>query len=188
MNKNLIRKEIKIKRDNLDKAKKKDIDKRIRDKFLNSDAFNKSKFIFIYVNMDSEIDTLNIINEAIQKGKRVAVPKVFPILKEMKALEIKSLLDLNESGAFGILEPKFSNNDVSHVVDLVILPGLAFDEDGNRIGYGGGFYDKFLSKYKDLKKIALCYEFQILKNICKEEFDQKVDEIITEKRMIKIKK
>lgn len=106
----------------------------------------------------------------------------------MKALEIKSLLDLNESGAFGILEPEFLNNDVSDMVDLVILPGLAFDEAGNRIGYGGGFYDKFLSKYKDLKKIALCYEFQILKNICKEEFDQRVDEIITEKRIIEIKK
>lgn len=69
---------------------------------------------------------------------------------------------------------------------MIIVPGLAFDKRGYRIGYGGGFYDKFLEKHNKIKRISLCYNFQIIENVPNEEFDKRVDTIITEDEIIKI--
>lgn len=191
MDKGDLRKEIKAKRGGMDKDTKLVYDEKIKKALLESDVYKNSKAIFIYVSMDSEINTLEIIKEVLSSGKRVAVPKVIPVsLKKryMKALKIDSMLELNESGAFGILEPSYECEDISGEVDLVIVPGLAFDLEGNRLGYGGGYYDRFLSKYPNSKKIALCYDFQILKEIPHEFFDEKVDLIISEKRTINFRK
>lgn len=134
---------------------------------------------------------VEIIKELLVSDKKVAVPKVIPVsLKErqMKALKIESLLQLNESGAFGILEPSIECEDISEEVDLIIIPGLAFDLKGNRLGYGGGFYDRFLSKYPNSKRVALCYDFQVFDEIPHEFFDEKVDLIISEEKIISLKK
>ena len=105
MRKQDIRKIIKRKRQELNKDIKQELDKRVIDNFFNSEYIKDSNIIFIYVGMDSEINTINIINKLLDMGKRVAVPKVLSQNKEMVSLEIKSILDLNESGSFGILEP-----------------------------------------------------------------------------------
>lgn len=186
MRKQDIRKIIKRKREELNKSIKKELDLRIMNNFFNSGYINESNVIFIYVNMESEINTVDIINKLLDMGKRVAVPKVLPGNKEMVALEIKSLYDLNESGAFGILEPDMTKKDVGSEVDLIILPGLAFDRRGYRVGYGGGFYDKFLDKYDKVKRISLCYNFQIIENIPEEDFDEAIDVMITEDKIIAI--
>ncbi|MPQ44678.1 5-formyltetrahydrofolate cyclo-ligase [Clostridium tarantellae] len=186
MKKEDLRLYIKKKRNSLKSNDKKILDNKIKINFIESEYFKKSKVIFIYVNMDSEIDTLAIIKEALRVGKKVAVPKVLPGVREMKALEIKSLLDLNESGAFGILEPNINNIDLSNEIDLVILPGLAFDRDGNRVGYGGGFYDTFLDKHHIENRIALCYDFQVVEEIEIEDFDKVINGIITNKTIINI--
>lgn len=188
MRKQDIRRIIKTKREELNKDLKGQLDESIKNRFIESEHFEKSNIIFIYVNMDSEINTIDIIKEALRRGKRVAVPKVLPVEKEMVALEIESLLDLNESGSYGILEPGIDKRDVSEEVDLVVLPGLAFEENGYRIGYGGGFYDKFLNKHKDIDKVALCYNFQIISKIPKEDYDQRVDVIMTESKTIVVDK
>lgn len=188
MRKQDIRKIIKLKREEIDYDIKKQLDENIKERFLNSEYFNESNTIFIYVNMDSEINTIDIIKEALKRGKRVAVPKVLPGNKEMIALEIKSLLDLNESGSYGILEPGMDKQDVGEQIDLIVLPGLAFDESGHRIGYGGGFYDKFLKKHDKVNRMALCYNFQIISNVPKEEYDQDVDLIMTESKVLKIER
>lgn len=186
MRKQDIRKIIKRKREELDRDIKKELDLRIMNNFFNSNYVNNSNVIFIYVNMESEINTVDIINKLLDMGKRVAVPKVLSKNKEMVALEIKSLSDLNESGAFGILEPDMSKKDVGNEVDLIILPGLAFDRRGFRVGYGGGFYDKFLEKYDKVQRISLCYNFQIIENIPEEDFDEAIDVIITEDKIMTI--
>ena len=186
MRKQDIRKIIKRKREELNKDIKKELDSRIMNNFFDSTYINESNVIFIYVNMESEINTIDIIIKLLDMGKRVAVPKVLPGNKEMVALEIKSLLDLNESGAFGILEPDMSKKDVGNEVDLIILPGLAFDKRGYRIGYGGGFYDRFLERYNSIKRVSLCYNFQIIDNIPEEDFDEAIDTIITEDKIIVI--
>lgn len=186
MRKQDIRRIIKTKREELNKDLKTQLDQSIMNRFIESEYFEKSNIIFIYVNMDSEINTIEIIKESLKRGKRVAVPKVLPVEKEMVALEIKSLLDLNESGSYGILEPGLDKKEVSEQVDLVVLPGLAFEENGYRIGYGGGFYDKFLNKHKNIDKVALCYNFQIISDMPKEDYDQRVDAIMTESKTITV--
>ena len=130
MDKGELRKEIKLKRENIDRDTKLRADEKIRKTLLESDIYKNSKVVFIYVNMDSEVNTVEIIKELLVSDKKVAVPKVIPVsLKErqMKALKIESLLQLNESGAFGILEPNIECEDISEEVDLIIIPGLAFD-------------------------------------------------------------
>ncbi|GAA0067459.1 MAG: 5-formyltetrahydrofolate cyclo-ligase [Clostridium perfringens] len=191
MDKGELRKEIKLKRENIDRDTKLRADEKIRKTLLESDIYKNSKVVFIYVNMDSEVNTVEIIKELLASDKKVAVPKVIPVsLKErqMKALKIESLLQLNESGAFGILEPSIECEDISEEVDLIIIPGLAFDLKGNRLGYGGGFYDRFLSKYPNSKRVALCYDFQVFDEIPHEFFDEKVDLIISEEKFISLKK
>ncbi|HHD2752015.1 TPA: 5-formyltetrahydrofolate cyclo-ligase [Clostridium perfringens] len=191
MDKGELRKEIKLKRENLDKNIKLRADEKIRKSLFESEIYKNSKVVFIYVNMDSEINTIDIIKELLTSDKIVAVPKVIPVsLKErqMKALKINSMLQLNESGAFGILEPSVECEDISEDVDLIIIPGLAFDINGNRLGYGGGFYDRFLRKYPNSKRVALCYDFQIFDEIPHEFFDEKVDLIISEEKIISLEK
>ena len=191
MDKGELRKEIKLKRENLDKNIKLRADEKIRKSLFESEIYKNSKVVFIYVNMDSEINTIDIIKELLTSDKVVAVPKVIPVsLKErqMKALKINSMLQLNESGAFGILEPSVECEDISEDVDLIIIPGLAFDINGNRLGYGGGFYDRFLRKYPNSKRVALCYDFQIFDEIPHEFFDEKVDLIISEEKIISLEK
>lgn len=191
MDKGELRKEIKLKRENLDKNIKLRADEKIRKSLFESEIYKNSKVVFIYVNMDSEINTIDIIKTLLISDKIVAVPKVIPVsLKErqMKALKINSMLQLNESGAFGILEPSVECEDISEDVDLIIIPGLAFDINGNRLGYGGGFYDRFLRKYPNSKRVALCYDFQIFDEIPHEFFDEKVDLIISEEKIISLEK
>lgn len=184
MSKKELRESILARRKTIKENDKKDWDKKIRENLLNLDQFKRAKNIFIYVNMSDEVNTVELIELILAEGKTVAVPKVIPVLKAMEALEIKSFADLSESGAFGILEPTMDSKNISKEIDIAIVPGLAFDEEKNRLGYGGGFYDKFFSKYKNIEKIALCYEYQIVKSTPRDEFDIKMDAIITEKRVI----
>ena len=86
-------------------------------------------------------------------------------------------------GAYGILEPD-TKDLMKEQKALILMPGLAFDEEKNRIGYGGGFYDKYLEKHPDFFKVALPYDFQIYKKLNTEQFDIKPDIIVTDQRVI----
>ena len=103
----------------------------------------------------------------------------------MEAVKIVDLTNLKED-KYGILEPTKDIEAMNkNELDLVIMPGLAFDTNGGRLGYGGGYYDKYLQKIAgNLSKVALAYDFQIVQEVPKEEHDIKVDYIITEKREI----
>lgn len=163
------------------KIKDKEIwDRDIYNKLLNHKAYENATTIFVYVSFKGEVDTHSIIKRALSTGKKVCVPKVNKSEKIMEAYYINSMEDV-EKGYFGIMEPKVSCKKANNEeIDLIISPGVAFDMEGGRIGYGGGFYDKFLASLNETKPIiALAYKFQILDKIILEETDRRVDEIIS---------
>ncbi|MCY6957682.1 5-formyltetrahydrofolate cyclo-ligase [Clostridium brassicae] len=179
-NKKEIRDYVKIKRNELKLEEKNKFDKRIFNKLIESEDYSKAKNIFIYVSFEGEVDTYRIIKHAFKNHKRVYVPKVISKELGMKAVEIKTLKDL-KIGAYGIYEPDSFDNAVDeNIIELVIVPGVAFDLSGGRVGYGGGFYDRFLKKLSpNAAKFALAYDFQLMNEVVMKEHDIRVDRIIT---------
>ena len=149
---------------------------------MEQEEYKKAKNIYIYVNYNQEVITTDIIKKSLEAGKNVYVPKIHDdVIKFHQILSFEDDLTL---GSFGILEP--TNNMSDDLRDgLLIMPGLAFDMEFHRIGYGGGFYDKYLSLPNSHIKLALAYDFQILDAIATDEFDMKVDIIITQDLVIK---
>jgi 5-formyltetrahydrofolate cyclo-ligase len=181
-----IRKEIKDLLGNLSAHDHKLKSRIITDTFLDSNEYSEARIIFIYYPFRKEIDTREIIKDALNKNKGVALPKVSG--NEIKFFFIKDIEKDLSQGCFGILEPDPSicrEADFKDA-DLVIVPGLSFDLNFNRLGYGGGFYDKLLSKMNGkVKKIALAFDLQMLDNIPSCSYDQKIDIIITESNIYK---
>ena len=140
--------------------------------FLASDLYKQAKNIYGYLPYNQEVRTTAMLEQAQKDGKRIAVPKIlgdtmiFVWLDDLRAVE---------KGYSGIPEPI----DLTPVADdptaLVLMPGMAFDPQGHRCGYGGGFYDKFLASEPNHPTLALCYDFQVLEHLETEEFDIPVD-------------
>lgn len=147
------------------------------DKVIESLEFLEAEVIYIYMEYNQEIITHAIMQKAWEMGKRVAVPKV--ISKIMQFYYIENFNDVIP-GYMGILEP-IEYIMANEQKALVIMPGLAYDREFNRIGYGGGFYDGFFATHTDVEfiKMALCYDFQVVDKIEAEEHDYKVDIIVT---------
>lgn len=188
MDKKDLRNKILEIRDNIiDRSEK---DKKILERLVNSDVFKNSKNIFIYVSYSSEVNTKEIINIALKLNKNIYVPKVIKSERKMNAVQINDIKNL-KSGVWGILEPE-SDEGLKEldIIDLIIMPGVVFDEIGNRIGYGGGYYDKFLSNIKaNGYKVAIAYKEQLadLINVV-EEHDIKYDMLITDDIIVNRKK
>lgn len=149
---------------------------RIIERLCKTREFQSCEHILIYVSMPQEVETRQLIADCITMGKCVYVPKVYG--KIMHFHRIQSMNEL-KPGFYGILEP---DNDL--IADpgegLMIMPGLAFDREFHRIGYGGGYYDQYLSEHPALIKAAVCFENQMLDRIETEPHDLKPDLIITE--------
>ena len=185
MNKKALRIKIINIRNNMDIQSKTIYDDLIIQKLINSHYFKESKNIFMYLGYSSEIDTKKYVKQFVDLGKNIYVPRTDIENKTMEAVKIVDLTNLKED-KYGILEPTKDIEAMNkNELDLVIMPGLAFDTNGGRLGYGGGYYDKYLQKIAgNLSKVALAYDFQIVQEVPKEEHDIKVDYIITEKREI----
>lgn len=142
--------------------------------------YQKAESVMSYVSKGNEIDTHNLLQEMLENKKKVFVP----FIKEniIKVSELKSLNELVK-GNWGVPEPA-EPVETTHTADIVIVPGLAFDSGGNRIGFGKGYYDRFLAQYKALK-IALTPEEQIMQELPCESHDIPVDIIVTEERIIR---
>jgi len=159
----------------------------ILEKLFELNYYKKAKNVMFYVDTRNEVRTLDAIKKSIYLGKKVFVPKVINKC-DMLAVRIKSLNELKK-GHFGILEPVSGEMINPKELEVVVIPGVAFDKSGCRLGYGGGYYDRFLQNLKaDAVKIALAFEFQILDELPKEEYDILMDIIITEKRIYFINK
>ena len=156
-------------------AKKNIKDSNIFNKVITNKNVIDSEIVLIYVSKEDEIDTLKLITYFL-KHKKVAVPKVED--NKMNFYYIDSLADLGK-GCFNILEPKTNKKVENYLNSIVIVPGICFTKDGHRIGYGKGFYDKFLNSYQEYS-IGLCYQECLIDNFKISDYDEKVDEIITE--------
>ncbi len=143
--------------------------------FLQSEAYQNAKTIYGYLPYNQEVRTVPMLEQAMKDGKRVAVPKCYG--DEMKFIFMEDLSKV-EKGYAGIPEPIADEPIADDTTALVLMPGLAFDPQGHRIGYGGGFYDKFLAQEPEHPTLALCYAFQMLPELETEEFDIPVDYVL----------
>lgn len=152
---------------------------RICKRFMEQDFYKSADVIYLYAPYNQEIITWSIIEDAVRSGKRTAVPKCFGDVMEFFYITSKDEL---LPGAYGIPEPSGDKDKLVNEKDvLILMPGLAFDTQMGRIGYGGGFYDKYLDSHKDTKffKAALAYDFQILDGLPLEEHDYRIDALVT---------
>ena len=143
--------------------------------FAQSEAYKAAKTIYGYLPYNQEVRTVPMLEQALKDGKRVAVPKVYG--DEMKFLYLDDLSQV-EKGYAGIPEPIADDPLADDDTALVLMPGLAFDPEGHRLGYGGGFYDKFLAAEPDHPTLALCYDFQMLPHLDTEHYDIPVDRVL----------
>ena len=165
-----LRKEILYLRDNLEDRYNKSVI--IKNKILELDIYKKSNVIAMYASMKSEVDTKELINESLLLGKKVLLPR---IINKNKMIFIEVNNDTEyERNSFGVLEP--IGEEIKDI-DLIIVPGVAFDKSNNRLGYGRGYYDKYLSN-KDIYKIGICYSEQLIDKIEVEDHDIKMDLVI----------
>ena len=143
--------------------------------FRETEAYRNAKTIYGYLPYNQEVRTVAMLEQALLDGKRVAVPKCYG--DEMRFIFMEDL-SLVEKGYANIPEPIADGPIADDETALVLMPGLAFDKEGHRIGYGGGFYDKFLAAEPDHPTLALCYDFQMLPHLETEEFDIPVDTVL----------
>jgi 5-formyltetrahydrofolate cyclo-ligase len=143
--------------------------------FAASELYKNAKSIYGYLPYNQEVRTVAMLEQAIRDGKRVAVPKCYG--DEMRFIWMEDLSKV-EKGYAGIPEPVEDGPVADDTKALVLMPGLAFDPQGHRIGYGGGFYDRFLAEETEHPTLALCYDFQMLEHLETEEFDIPVDAVL----------
>lgn len=143
-------------------------------------CYRRAKTVLVYVSMPIEVDTREIISKALSDGKRVAVPRCVPGTREMEFYLIESLDELSP-GTFGVLEPVPNPGrllrDFSH--SICVVPALACDRNGYRLGYGGGYYDRFLRDYPG-EKVLILYKCCLVAHLWHGRFDVPVDRIVTE--------
>lgn len=152
---------------------------------ISSPTFQTASVVMAFMSMPTEVDTSGIILAAWQQGKTVVVPKILSEQRHIIPVEINSLEKGFESDKMGILNPISGVPWPFEDIDLVITPGLGFDRQGNRLGRGGGYYDKFLSEPKlHAAKWAVCFEMQLVDQVPHEPKDVPVDAIVTEKEII----
>ena len=145
------------------------------EKLRRSELYQKARTIYGYLPYNQEVLTVPMLRRAMEDGKRVAVPKVYG--EEMRFIYLE---DLNRiaPGYRDIPEPVDDGPVAEDPRALVLMPGLAFDRAGHRIGYGGGFYDRFLASEPEHPTIALCYGFQMFEQLETEAFDIPVEQVI----------
>lgn len=157
------------------------LDKKIAQSFLSLDEYKQSKKLFVFVSSKIEVDTSDIIRRAFNDGKQVAVPKCTDKNGKMEFYFISSVNQL-EKGSFGIMEP---NTDICEQVKelndgLCVVPGICFDMYGYRIGFGKGYYDRFLERFGGVT-VGLCYSKCTERELPRGNHDRPVDILITEK-------
>lgn len=178
-------------RDAIPSSEKKILDRRILQHLFAWNAFRDADSVFCYVSFRSEVDTFPVLQRVLSSGKRLLVPRVDPASRSMEAVVIESTGDL-KPGCYGILEPDLegereASGGNGEVIDLVIAPGCAFTRRGDRLGYGGGYYDRFLGRLRDTGCVtcALTYDRLILPSLPVKDIDIPVDYLIIESGVLR---
>ena len=175
MDKNALRKEIREKKRAMTEEQIQEASNKLKDLFLKTDAYRNAKTIYGYLSYNQEVRTVPILEQAIRDGKQVAVPKVYGDVMRFIMMDDLSKVEV---GYAGIPEPIEDGPVAQDPTALVLMPGLAFDPVGHRVGYGGGFYDKFLEKEPNHPTVALCYDFQMRTCLETDIHDVPVDQVI----------
>lgn len=184
--KKTIRREILQRRDSIAKNLKAEKDISILQRIIMLPEFSAAKRILFYASFRSEVDTIDLIKLSLHLEKTAVLPRVCREENILRLYEIKSINELAR-GYMWILEPSVDEARLRKMsdIDLVIIPGAAFDTQGNRLGYGAAYYDKLLAALeRKIPIVAPAYEEQIIEKIPAEPHDIKVDKIITDKRVI----
>lgn len=167
------------------RAKSLDKDKLILEQLFNDNNFKDAQLVLTYASMNDEVSTKELIVKCLELNKIVAVPKC--INNTMNFHYIKSLADL-QKGKFNLMEPTIINPVTNFENSICITPGVVFDQNGNRVGYGGGYYDRFFTKY-DGYKIGICYDECLISKLPIDDHDIAVDMVITDKvKILTLKK
>ncbi|NLJ78862.1 MAG: 5-formyltetrahydrofolate cyclo-ligase [Tissierellia bacterium] len=159
----------------------------ISDRLYDMPEYRDSTFIFSFISFKDEVHTHDIIKNSIAMGKKVGVPITIPKSRIMKISQLRDFDRELHLGFYDILTPKDEYRRIvaPESVDLILVPGVAFDRRGYRIGYGGGYYDTFLAKVdEDVIKIGLCFHMQVIPKVPTESHDIPVDYILTERELI----
>ena len=175
MDKAALRRQIRLKKQAMSEAEIEAASARLGTLLAACDQYRQAKTVYGYLPYNQEVRTVPMLEQAIRDGKRVAVPKVYG--EEMKFIYLSDLT-LVEKGYAGIPEPVADGPIADDPTALVLMPGLAFTKDGDRMGYGGGFYDKFLAHEPGHPTVALCYDFQIVERIPTESYDIPVNLVL----------
>lgn len=155
---------------------------RIQKNFLASAMFEDVRVLALYSPVHNEVATAEIAVAAITAGKKICYPRVDGRLLQFG--EVSSSVEL-QAGQFGIPEPVIAADSHNPVIDLLLVPGVAFDHQGYRLGYGRGYYDRFLmTAAADTLAVGLCYDFQICDRVPREPHDRRLNWLITETSVI----
>ncbi len=192
MNKVEVRKLVLRRRESMSPGEVMCNSERVKTNLFALPIFQKSQVVMAYMSFRNEVATEQIVKQMLDQGKKVAIPSVNKEHRLMVPSLVTNIYSDLVPGCYGILEPKPSSvKPVKHSdIDVVLVPGVAFDPKGNRLGYGGGYYDRFLSRCRaDAVFIALCYQFQVLDDLSQiiEEHDQRVHYLVTDSEVINIK-
>ena len=177
MDKHQLRRSIGAQKKLLTQQQIEDCSTRLALRLYEHPAYQAARSIYAYLSYNQEVRTMPILRRAQADGKRVAVPKVFG--DEMRFLWLDDLRAV-APGAYNIPEPVADGPEADDPTALILMPGLAFDPQGHRCGYGGGFYDKWLAVHPGHSLLALCYGFQLLDHLDTDAHDIPVDYVISE--------
>ena len=189
MDKQALRAEIRAKKRAMTPAQIEAASGRLAELLFAHPAYQAAKSLYGYLSYNQEVRTAKILQQAQKDGKRVAVPKVFG--DEMRFLWPGTVIFMFlqrcfiqgftavAPGAYNIPEPVADTPVADDETALVLMPGLAFDPDGHRCGYGGGFYDKYLAAHRQHVTLALCYDFQMFAHLDVDDYDIPVQYVLS---------
>jgi len=187
MKKNLRKNFISL-RKNISASQKEKFDLQICANFLSIEEIHHSDTIFAYYSLQEEAGTKKIISHLLASGKKIALPRVIPKTNQLIWHYVADTYNDIQSGSYGILEP-LEHLPVVNAVEkgIVLVPGVSFDRYGSRLGFGAGYYDRFLSENTGLIKVGLCYSIQLFQTkLPAEKHDARMDIIVTEEEIIYI--
>lgn len=158
----------------------------IRKKLVGSSIYKNAEIVLSYASYRSEVDTWAINKQILEDNKKLYLPKTYVKEKRLRFIRVSDMDEL-KPGALGIMEPDGEGEGIDPKMTgagavLMIMPGVAFDNNGARLGYGGGFYDRYLSEYEDIipRTVLIAFEAQRADEICTDEYDIRPGQILTE--------
>ncbi len=176
--KNILRKNVLAIRDSLTPKEVEELSKMIEERLFEEVHFKNARTVAFYIPKGNEVDTRKMIEHAMNDGKEILVPATNDEITMCKLISLSELVP----GRFGVLEPK-NREPGNRGPDVVIVPGVVFGLCMHRLGYGKGYYDKYLKKTKAYR-IGVCYDFQVVEKLPNHPHDEPMDIIITDKRVI----